>query len=114
MTIFAILAALVSRLWAYAGNCGSTNNEESFAEPSSADNSDSHSSSDRAFFFARFFLASIAPMLFARLLFLSQIDPVLGPMTQVRLTCVNALEVWSFDREDIVLNVVRVTCMSEW
>lgn len=37
------------------------------------------------FFGAQFFLALSAPLLFARLLRLSQIDDTLGPMTQVRL-----------------------------
>lgn len=35
------------------------------------------------FFMAQFFLALSAPLLFARVLFLSQIDDTLGPMTQV-------------------------------
>lgn len=35
------------------------------------------------FFAAQFFLALTAPLLFARLLRLSQIDDTLGPMTQV-------------------------------
>lgn len=36
------------------------------------------------FFAAQFFLAVSAPLLFARLLRLSQIDDTLGPMTQVQ------------------------------
>lgn len=83
MTIIAILAALVSRLWGYFGESTPSNDEESFTEFTIAHISHSYSPSEKAFFFSRFFLASIAPMLFARLLFLSQIDPVLGPMTQV-------------------------------
>lgn len=37
------------------------------------------------FFFAQFFLAWSAPLLFSRLLLLSQIDGTLGPMIQARL-----------------------------
>lgn len=36
-----------------------------------------------AFFAARFCLSTIAPLLFSRLLFLSQINSTLGPLTQV-------------------------------
>ena len=36
------------------------------------------------FFIARFSLAAIAPLLFARVLSLAQVDNTLGPMTQVR------------------------------
>lgn len=38
---------------------------------------------DDAFFLAQFFLASSAPLLFARFLLLLQIDATLGPMTHV-------------------------------
>ncbi len=38
----------------------------------------------QAFFIARFSLAAIAPLLFARVLSLAQVDNTLGPMTQVR------------------------------
>jgi len=40
---------------------------------------------DDSFFLAQFFLASSAPLLFARLLLLLQIDSTLGPMTHVSL-----------------------------
>ncbi|CAM9398894.1 unnamed protein product, partial [Laminaria digitata] len=38
---------------------------------------------EQAFFIARFFLAAIAPLLFARVLSLAQVDKYLGPMTQI-------------------------------
>lgn len=38
---------------------------------------------EQSFFVARFFLAAIAPLLFARVLSLAQVDEYLGPMTQV-------------------------------
>lgn len=39
---------------------------------------------ERHLFLAQFFLAASAPLLFSRVLFLSQIGSALGPMTQVR------------------------------
>lgn len=79
LTIGTIAMAFVARILGLGGNWsadegGMTNDDDLDA---------STEFSRGAFFASQFFLAAVAPMLFARLLFLSQIDSTLGPMTQV-------------------------------
>ncbi len=66
MTVTTVLVAFVFRLMGMSNFEGSTTPDDSF-------------------FLAQFFFASSAPLLFARLLLLLQIDATLGPMTHVSL-----------------------------
>lgn len=66
------------------------------------------------FFLAQFFLALSAPLLFARLLRLSQIDDTLGPMTQV--TCHVSAHLRAIYRDQATLSgyvapVVTLVCL---
>ncbi|CAM9102556.1 unnamed protein product, partial [Hapterophycus canaliculatus] len=64
LTLACVLIAFIARLWAMPR----------FGGPSESGGS---------FFLAQFFLAASAPLFFARLLLLAQIDGALGPMTQI-------------------------------
>lgn len=82
MTIIVIAVAFVARIVGLGGHW-SVNDDAGVQDQEDTD--ESTALSRDAFFLARFFLAAIAPLLFSRLLFLSQIDDTLGPMTQVRV-----------------------------
>lgn len=76
ITIFTILVTFVTRILGLGGDWSSSEDDDS------GDN-EVFLSARGSFFVSRFLLASIAPMLLSRLLFLYQIDATLGPMVQV-------------------------------
>lgn len=77
MTVAVIHVAFVSRMLGLGGHWPPARDEL----PGDADYSTEMSR--QAFSLSKYALAAVAPMLLARLLFLSQIDPTLGPMVQV-------------------------------